>query len=152
MEIESFLSSFERTKYLKECLWCVITLEDFFQPYGYECHAFLSSLILLLSLFFDFTGETEGKLHPSEGLVVLCLCRFDQSTLLCSSDFVLEHAYCWFYLVHFQHSLRVQRCMIKSARMTLESDSKIPQFIAVFAQLRSQRVFFILLSRRNKIV
>lgn len=67
--------------------------------------------------------------------------RFDQSTLLCSSDFVLEHAYCWSYLVPFQHGLRVQRCMSKGARMTLESDSKIPQFIAVFAQLRSQRVF-----------
>lgn len=100
-----------------------------------RCQQLLSPLFPLLSPVSVLAGETEEGHVDQRGhdAVQREERAYSESAPLLFSDVVVTCAYCLFYLIHFQHSQKAQLFMLKSTRMTLEADSKIPQFRPVFA-------------------
>lgn len=114
---------------LKEWLWCIITL-------------WLLSTLRFLSVMHSFPffppSPLQGKgredyTDQKDAWFWAEMSKFNQSLPSWSSDFYIKHSYCWFYWVHIQHILAAQRPLIMSAWVTLEDNSEIVQFIAIFA-------------------
>lgn len=105
MEIERLSSKVLKSrKYfsLKEWLWCIITLDDFFQSCGFlvSCISFLSFLLVL-----PLPLQEKEKKDYTDQKNAWCwaeMRKFNQSLLLCFSNFKIKHACCLLYWVHIQ--------------------------------------------------